>query len=83
MPAVSSNGQDGRETLRQFQRRADRICSLIVGSDYPRIDIIIEIGNLRDECRRLYPGSMDLFEHLYEHRFDRLWEQFREEESDQ
>ncbi|GAF73622.1 unnamed protein product, partial [marine sediment metagenome] len=29
-------------------------------------------------CRELFPSRMDLFEMIYESRFDRLWEQFRE-----
>ena len=67
-----------RKRLREFQRKADRIAVLIVASDYPHVDILIEIENLRAECERLYPDSMDLFEMVYDSRFDRLWEQFRE-----
>ena len=66
-----------------LKRKADRISFLIVASDYPEIDLQIEEENLREECERLYPESMDLFEMVYDSRFDRLWEQFREEEAEE
>ncbi len=64
--------------MREFQRMADRVCSLIVGSDYPRIDIEIEKARVRDRCEELYPDRMDLYDMIYESRFERLWYQFRE-----
>ena len=69
--------QERREAMHRFQRKADRIAFLIVATDYPRVDVLIETENLREECGRLYPDSMDLFEMIYDSRFDRLWEQFR------
>lgn len=72
------NGKtDGREPAADLQRRADRISFLIVASDYPDVDIDIEIRNLRRWCRRHLPDRMDLFEILYVNRFQRLREQFR------
>lgn len=69
-----------REKLHEFQRMADRVSFLIVASDYPRVDVEIEIEKLRRECDRRYPGREALFEMIYESRFERLWEQFREGE---
>jgi len=34
-------------SYREMQREADRICSLIIGGDYPAIDVVIEIRKLR------------------------------------
>lgn len=65
------------ETYRELQRRADRIGSLIVASDYPAIDVVIEIRKLREFAERRFPGRTALFERIYESRFKRLWEQFR------
>ena len=65
---------------RHLRREADRISSLIVASDYPAIDIVIEIRNLRDYVSENMPDRMELFEMIYESRFKRLWAQFREEE---
>lgn len=56
---------------------ADRVCSLILISDYPEIDIEIEKSKVRERCEELYPDSMDLYEMIYESRFNRLQEQFR------
>jgi hypothetical protein len=60
-----------------MQRRADRICSLIVASDYPAVDIAIEARALKEFAGRHFPGRMELFRLIYESRFRRLWEQFR------
>ncbi len=66
------------EAYRMLQRRADRIAFLIVATDYPRVDIEIETRNLRRLCDRLFPGKGELFRMVYEARFRRLWQQFRE-----
>jgi hypothetical protein len=65
------------ERYRKLQRRADRICSLIVASDYPAIDVVIQIRKLRSFAEEHFPDRMRLFERIYESRFRRLWEQFR------
>ena len=64
--------------VREIQSMADRIASLIVGSDYPMIDIEIEKQKLRERIAILFPGRIDLYELIYEPRFRRLKEQFRE-----
>ena len=66
------------EKLAAFQRKADRIAFLIVASDYERIDVEIEKAELREECARLFPDKLDLYDMIYESRFQRLWEQFRD-----
>ena len=66
------------EKLEAFQRKADRIAFLIVASDYERVDVEIEKAELRQECARLFPGKLDLYDMIYESRFQRLWEQFRD-----
>lgn len=68
-----------RETtyLRRFQHRADEIAHLIVNTDVPWVDISIQIDNLREEGRRLFPLKMDLFEMVFVQRFMRLWRQWR------
>jgi hypothetical protein len=66
------------EKLEAFQRKADRIAFLIVASDYERIDVEIEKAELRQECARQFPDKLDLYDMIYESRFQRLWEQFRD-----
>jgi hypothetical protein len=66
------------EKLAAFQRKADRIAFLIVASDYERIDVEIEKAELREECARVFPDKLDLYDMIYGSRFQRLWEQFRD-----
>ncbi len=67
---------DIREKMASLQRQADRICVLILSTDLPEADILIERSKLRDLCEELFPGREELFEMIYESRFDRLSEQF-------
>ena len=67
----------GREKMAELQRAADRICSLILYTDYPEVDVLIERAKLRERCEELFPDRVELFDMIYESRFDRLWEQFR------
>jgi len=69
--------EESEDLYRELQRRADRLCSLIVSSDYPAIDVVIEIRQLREFVEEHFPDRMKLFERIYESRFKRLWEQFR------
>ena len=68
---------DPRETMRDLQRMADRVCVLILSSDLPAIDIEIEKNKVRERCLDLYPDREELYEMIYESRFQRLWDQFR------
>ncbi len=71
---------DVREQMHQLQRMADRVCSLILSSDLPAIDIEIEKNKVRERCLELYPNREEFYEMIYESRFQRLWDQFRTEE---
>jgi hypothetical protein len=70
---------DPRERMRDIQRMADRVCSMILSSDLPAIDIEIEKNKVRERCMELYPDREQLYEMIYEARFQRLWDQFRGE----
>jgi hypothetical protein len=65
------------QEYQQLQRRADRICSLILMSDYPEVDIVVERSLLYSEIANEHPEDLDLYNLIYESRYDRLWEQFR------
>jgi len=71
---------DGREGMRELQRMAFRVCCLIFDADYPEIDIVLERRRIRERAEELFPGQMDLYDMIYESRFDRLIEQFRRED---
>ncbi|MBI3469173.1 MAG: hypothetical protein HY000_39720 [Planctomycetes bacterium] len=76
MPGASRIEQQAE----QIRRMAERIAVLIVSSDYPLVDIAIERSNLRDEAEALFPDRMEIYDRIYESRFDRLIEQWRTEE---
>ena len=53
------------KNLNKIKREADRISSLIVGTDYPDIDIEIEIINFKDKIGDLFPDRLHLFDLIY------------------
>jgi hypothetical protein len=65
------------ETYRNFQRRIDRLCFLIVASDCTEREIDIERLHLRVQAAKLFPGKVPLYDLIYESRFRRLRQQFR------
>ena len=66
--------------MEELKRKAERLCVLILRSDYPEVDIAIERALLREWCEQVFPDRMDLYELIYEARFDRLIEQFGEDQ---
>ena len=68
---------DRRARMRELARAADRISSLILNQEYPGIDVAIERSKLRAFAAQVYPDRADLYDMIYEARFDRLTEQFR------
>jgi hypothetical protein len=66
-----------RERLDLLRRMADRVCTLILISDYPDVDIEIEMQKVRQKCEELFPDRLWLYDMIYEARFRRLREQFR------
>ena len=69
---------DEDEHVRELQRQADRICEMIVSSDTAEIDIEIQQAKFRDLVLRMFPDKQNLYALLYESRFRRLWQQFRQ-----
>ena len=67
----------GRRKMSELQRMADRVCVLILNSEYPDIDVRIEMEKVRVFCEETFPDRMELYSMIYESRFQRLWEQFR------
>ncbi len=67
--------------LKSLQRKADKICILILNTQYQKIDIEIEKKKLKEEFIKSFPDKINLYKMIYEARFGRLWKQFREIES--
>jgi hypothetical protein len=70
--------EDPRADQSELAKMADRVCHLIVTSDYPDVDVAIEKEKVRARCEELFPDRMELYEMIYESRFQRLWDQWRE-----
>ena len=70
---------DGRRA-ESFRLAADRIATLILHTDMPRIDIEIAIESFRKEVLSEFPDRGELFDAIYLSRFRRLWSQFRDDE---
>lgn len=66
-----------REFTLDIKRRANEISQMILREDYPAVDIAIARGRLREYVESEAPEKLDLYDMIYEGRFDRLWEQFR------
>ncbi|MFH1878190.1 MAG: DUF72 domain-containing protein [Candidatus Omnitrophota bacterium] len=66
------------ERVQLLSREADKIAMLILHTEYAKVDIDIEKEKLRGLCREIFPDKEYLYEMIYEKRFERLWEQFRE-----
>lgn len=61
-----------RAPARELRRRADAITWSILYSDLPRIDVDFEIARLRDWVEAHLPDRLQLFEMVYEARWERL-----------
>ncbi len=64
---------------KELARRSDRIVSLILFSDLPWIDIVLEIQRMRDLVEAEAPEMLDAFERIYAARFERIRQQWRED----
>jgi hypothetical protein len=68
------------ERMQRIRRQADRIVSLILYSDMPRVDIEIQISTFRRSVLEQFPDKQELFDAIYIGRFRRLWDQFKPDE---
>jgi hypothetical protein len=76
-PKESARVREERK-LQELKTLVDRICFLIVSTDYEAADVRIEAANARRRCEQLFPGKGHIFDLIYGSRFRRLWCQFRE-----
>jgi hypothetical protein len=70
--------ESSQQAYRNFQCHVDRLCLLIVSSDCSDREIDIERLHLRVQAATLFPEKMPLYDMVYESRFRRLRQQFRE-----
>ena len=65
-------------TVRRLQAQAERICGMIISGDTLQVDIEIQQAALRYAVAQAFPEKVALYQLLYESRFRRLWQQFRQ-----
>jgi hypothetical protein len=70
--------RDPRALQCELSKMADRVCQLILSSDWPDVDVAIEKEKVRAFCEESFPDRMELYEMIYESRFQRLWDQWRD-----
>ncbi|MBU1044757.1 MAG: hypothetical protein KJ915_10220 [Candidatus Omnitrophica bacterium] len=68
------------EKIIQIRKKADKIVALIFNNQCAKIDIDIEKQKLKALIEHISPDKVDLYELIYEPRFNRLWDQFRKSE---
>jgi hypothetical protein len=66
-----------KEFAESLRREADRIVNLILHSELAWIDIQIEVARLKNLVCDCSPDDLELFEIVYESRFQRIWDQWR------
>lgn len=75
-PPVPPAPDSVRDFARELARRSDRIVALILYSDLPWIDIVLEIQSMRDLVETEAPDLAETFERIYAARFQRIHEQW-------
>ena len=66
------------EVLKRLQRMAERICEMIVSGEAALIDIEIQQEALHQAVLKAFPDKETVYQLIYESRFRRLWQQFRQ-----
>lgn len=67
----------GDEIVEKLRRKADLVCTLIFCERIPNETIEGERRLLRQWCKKFLPDRLELYDMVYESRFDRLIAQFR------
>ena len=68
-----------RMRMEGIMQEAEKIARMILDEEMPRVDIEIAIRSFRARVLEEFPGREQLFEGLYLSRFQRLWDQFRQD----
>ena len=70
--------RDRRRAAQQaLAEAADRVSQLIVLTDASVLDVAVARSQVRELCHRLFPDRIEVFDRIYEARWDRLWAQWR------
>ena len=71
---------DEQLKAREIQKDAQIICQMILNEECQAVDIEIAKERLEEKVKKFFPDKMDTYRMIYEARFKRLWDQFRNQD---
>lgn len=71
--------EEEKSHLNEIQKEAQQICRMILSEEFAKVDVEIAKEKLREKAEQYFPDKLETYRMIYEARFQRLWEQFREE----
>lgn len=72
--------EEEKSKVNEIQEEAQSICRMILSEDFSWVDVEIAQGKLREKVSQLFPDKLETYQMIFEARFKRLWDQFRNEE---
>lgn len=69
--------EEERKKAKEIKDDAQNICQMILDDNCLEVDIEIAKKKLKKKVETLFPNKMTVYEMIYEARFNRLWDQFR------
>lgn len=72
--------EEERQKAQVILEDANHICRMILDEGCQKVDIEIAQERLKEKVAELFPDKMNVYQMIYEARFKRLWEQFREKQ---
>ena len=69
--------EEEKSKVGEIQAEAQRICQMILSEEYSLVDVEIAQNKLREKAEQYFPDKLETYRMIYEARFDRLWDQFR------
>ena len=73
-------GTEERRKAIEVQEDAQVICQMILNEECQAVDIEIAKERLEEKVKKFFPDKMDTYRMIYEARFKRLWDQFRNQD---
>ena len=73
-----AESEDERKKAREIQEDAQAICQLILDDESAEVDIELAKNKLREKVAQYFPDKLETYRMIYEARFKRLWDQFRQ-----
>ena len=73
--------EEEKSKVNEIQDAAQKICRMILSDEVAKVDVEIEQEKLRQKVEQYFPDKLETYRMIFEARFTRLWEQFRDEQN--